>query len=275
MATNIEHSASSFARTGGGQHGLSFAKRGTKRLPGTAFVNVGKGERQISLAAGAVTAILGVARRDIPGMLMAAVGAGLVYRGVSGHCSVYDALGIDSRSESDARTHTQGVRVAESFLVDKPIDELYAFWRDLENLPTIMSHLESVNVIDERRSHWVAKAPKIVGGSVEWDAEIVEDRPNARIAWRSLPGADVDNLGAVDFSLAPGDRGTVVRVKLEYSPPAGRIGSWFAKLFGENPESQIREDLRNFKRVMEIGESLTTKGQSRGACVGGIGRLMS
>jgi len=138
-----------------------------------------------------------------------------------------------------------------------------------------MSHLETVEVLDERRSHWVARAPRIAGGSVEWDAEIVEERPNERIEWRSLPGSDVDNQGAVEFKRAPGDRGTAVRVAMEYAPPAGRIGSFFAKLFGENPEGQIREDLRSFKRVMEIGESITTKGQSRGACLGGIGRLLS
>ena len=261
----------SLARTNRNQLGIPDAKGQHVR----SRVNVGSVERQISLAAGAVAAVLGVARRDVPGLLMAALGAGLVYRGASGHCSVYDALRLDSRDDRDPATQTQGVRVAESFLVDKPVDELYRFWRDFENLPTIMSHLESVHILDDRRSHWVARAPKISGGSVEWDAEIVEDRSNERIRWRSLPGADVDNQGAVEFKRAPGDRGTVVRVEMEYAPPAGRIGSWFANLFGENPGSQIREDLRHFKRVMEIGESLTTKGQSRGACFGGIGRLMS
>jgi len=237
-------------------------------------VNVGNVERQISLTAGAVAAVFGVARRDVRGLLLAALGAGLVYRGASGHCSVYNALGIDARNTNVER-RPQGVQVVESFLVDKPVDELYTFWRDLENLPTIMSHLETVKVLDERRSHWVARAPRIAGGSVEWDAEIVEERPNERIEWRSLPESDVDNHGAVEFKRAPGDRGTIVRVTMEYAPPAGRMGSFFANLFGENPEGQIREDLRRFKRVMEIGESITTKGQSRGACLGGIGRLLS
>jgi uncharacterized membrane protein len=222
-----------------------------------------------------VAAVLGIARRDVPGLLMAALGAGLVYRGASGHCSVYDALGIDSRDKRSVKNQPQAVRVEESFLVDKPAEELYAFLHDLANLPTIMSHLESVKVLDDCRSHWVARAPKIAGGSVEWDAEIIEDRPNERIAWRSLAGSDVDNLGAIEFKRAPGERGTAVRVKMEYAPPAGLIGSLFARLFGENPESQIREDLRRFKRVMEIGENLTTDGQPRGSCFGGVGRLMS
>jgi uncharacterized membrane protein len=206
---------------------------------------------------------------------MAALGAGLLYRGASGHCSVYNALGVDSRTEHDTQEQAQAIQVTAAFLIDKPREELYGVWRDFENLPTIMSHLESVHVIDEKHSRWVAKAPKIAGGSVEWDAEIVEDRPSERIAWRSLPGADVDNRGSVEFTRAHGDRGSIVRVKLEYTPPAGRIGSWFAKLFGESPESEVREDLRRFKRKMEIGENLTTDGQPRGACFGGVGRWMS
>jgi len=271
MATASVTQQSSLNRTTDDQHGPTAAKNRSV----APRVNVGNAERQISLATGAVATILGLVRRDLPGLFMAALGAGLVYRGASGHCSVYGALGIDSRAEQEAKEQQQGVRVAKSFLVDRPINELYEFWRRFEDLPTIMSHLESVQVLDNKRSHWVARAPKIAGGSVEWDAEIVEDRPNERIAWRSLPGSGVENHGSVEFKRAPGDRGTIVRVELEYAPPAGRMGSLFARLSGENPETQIREDLRKFKRVMEIGESLTTEGQPRGACFGGVGRLVS
>jgi uncharacterized membrane protein len=272
MATSIGTNRLLLSRAGGGQRGLSTAKESRVATR----VNVGKAERQISLAAGVGSVAIGIGRRDLPGLLIAAIGAGLVYRGASGHCSVYDALGVDSRIKHDPDDHqAQPIRVTAAFLIDKPVEELYRFWRNLENLPTIMSHLESVRVTDEKHSHWIAKAPKIAGGSVEWDAEIVEDRPNERIAWRSLPDADVDNRGSVEFTRAHGDRGSVVRVKLDYSPPAGRVGSWLAKLFGESPESQIREDLRRFKRVMEIGENLTTEGQSRGSCFGGVGHLMS
>src|SRR5207249_522508 len=146
--------------------------------------------------------------------------------------------------------------------------ELYEYWRKLENLPSIMSHLKEVRAIDEKRSHWIAKAPSLAGGSVEWDAEIINDEPNALIAWRSLPGADVDNAGSVRFVPAPGDRGTEVKVVIDYIPPAGKVGSWVAKLFGEEPQQQIMEDLRKFKRVMETGEFATTKGQPRGSCDG-------
>jgi len=274
MATTAGNETASLTRIKRSQLGLLETKV-SKELPASSHVNVGKTERQVSLAAGAVAAVVGVARRDVPGLLLAALGAGLLYRGASGHCRVYERLGIDSRDEHAATELSRGVQVVESFLVDKPADELYAFWRKLEYLPAIMSHLESVRVIDERHSHWVARAPKIAGGSVAWDAEIVEDRPNERIVWRSLSGADVDHSGSVEFKKAPGDRGTAVRVKMDYTPPVGRIGSWFAKLLGENPESQIREDLRRFKRVMEVGENVVTEGQPRGSCFGRIGRLMS
>jgi uncharacterized membrane protein len=128
--------------------------------------------------------------------------------------------------------------------------------------------LKSVQVLSDGRSHWVAKAPSIIGGQVEWDAEITADEPSSKIAWRALPGGDVEHTGSIQFSRAPGDRGTKVRIDLEYQPPAGQIGRWVAKIFGEEPDQQIRDDLRNFKRMMEIGEVLTTIGQPKGTCTG-------
>jgi uncharacterized membrane protein len=226
--------------------------------------NVGQTERIVSLAAGSILALLGVGRRDALGLLIGGVGGGLLYRGATGHCHTYQALGIDT---ADGETRG-GIEVSESFLIDKSPEELYAYWRNFENLPQIMSHLESVEVMQDGRSHWVASAPAIVGGKVEWDAEITADDPYSRIEWRSLPGSIVEHRGSVRFRRAPGDRGTAVRVEMEYSPPAGRLGHWVAKLFGEAPDQQIREDLRNFKRVMEVGEVLTTAGQPRGNCTG-------
>jgi uncharacterized membrane protein len=240
--------------------------------------NVGDAERKVSITAGAIASAFGLARRDIPGLVIAAIGGGLIYRGATGHCHAYEAMGVDTAKDSyrtarsDLRQH--GVHVVETFTIDKPADELYQFWRNLENLPAFMSYLESVRVLDDRRSHWVATAPKIVGGSVEWDAEITEDQPNSRIAWHSLPESEIANRGSVEFKAAPGNRGTIVRVELEYNPPAGQVGAWLAKLFGNDPESLIREDLRNFKRIMEIGDILTIEGQPRGACAGGIGRIL-
>lgn len=237
-------------------------------------VNVGGQERFVSLASGALLALLGLGRRNKLGMLIAGVGAGLIYRGATGHCSVYNALGVDTANDPErTREHLEeaaahGLHVAQSLLINKTPEELYKFWRNFENLPKIMTQLESVHVIDERRSHWVTKAPRITGGKVEWDAEIIEDVPNARIAWRSLPGADVDNQGSVTFTRALGDRGTAVRIVMDYNPPAGRLGKWVASLFGKSPEQQVWKDLHDFKRFMEIGEIPTTAGQPRGTCAG-------
>jgi uncharacterized membrane protein len=144
------------------------------------------------------------------------------------------------------------IRTKRSVTVGKPVAEVYAFWREFENLPRFMRHLESVTVIDERRSHWVAKAP--AGKSVEWEAELIEDRKNELIAWRSVEGSQIYNAGTVRFQPAPGGRGTEVRVELEYDPPFGKLGAKVASLFREEPGQQVMDDLRHFKQVMEIGE---------------------
>jgi uncharacterized membrane protein len=142
--------------------------------------------------------------------------------------------------------------VHEVVTINRPAADLYPLWRNLSNLPRIMSHLESVEETGDRRSHWKATAP--AGAKVEWDAEIVEDRPNELIAWRSLPDAQVANSGSVRFVSAPGDRGTEVHVELRYDPPAGKLGKAVAKLFGEEPSQQIAGDLRRCKQVVETGE---------------------
>ncbi|TDB70562.1 SRPBCC family protein, partial [Micromonospora sp. KC721] len=146
--------------------------------------------------------------------------------------------------------------------VNRPASQAYRFWRDLENLPHVMAHLESVRAVDSRCSRWTARGP--AGQSVSWDAEIVEDRPDELIAWRSLPGAPVPNAGRVRFVPAPGDRGTEVRVELGYAPPAGQLGRAVAKLFGEEPEQQVRDDLRRFKQVLETGEVVRSDASPEG-----------
>ena len=165
-------------------------------------------------------------------------------------------LSRQPRTEANAGAETGIIRTKRSITVQRPVAEVYAFWRNLENLPRFMRHLESVTVTDERHSHWVAKAP--AGKKVEWDAEVVEERDNELIAWRSMPGADVFNAGTVRFMPAPGDRGTEVRVDLEYKPPLGKLGSKVAMLFREEPGQQVYDDLRHFKQVMEFGEVLVS-----------------
>jgi uncharacterized membrane protein len=235
-------------------------------------INVGQNERVVSVAAGVILALQGLSRGSIPGLLTAAVGGMLVYRGVSGHCNMYDKLGIDTAHDGEGMDEREiserGIHVEQSMLINKPAEELYRYWRNFENLPAIMTHLISVRVLEDRRSHWVAKAPRIAGGRVEWDAEITADEPNSVIGWRSLPGSEVDHVGQILFQKAMGDRGTEVHVFMDYVPPAGKLGHWVATLFGEAPARQMRDDLRNFKRMMETGEILTTVGQPRGTCTG-------
>ncbi len=228
-------------------------QNGKPNLPTTP--NIGETERLASLIGGpALTALgLGITRKNPLGLVLAAVGGELTYRGVTRHSPLYQALGINRSGEDGA------VRVEKTMSIGKSAEELYTFWRNFGNLPQFMEHLESVTVQGDKKSHWVAKAPG--GGTVEWDAEITEDIPNQKIAWKSLAGAQVENSGEVFFSPAPVGRGTEVKVVMDYKPPMGSAGVAIAKLTGEEPTQQVREDLRHFKMLMETGQIITTKGQ--------------
>ncbi|HXW05127.1 MAG TPA: SRPBCC family protein [Vicinamibacterales bacterium] len=153
---------------------------------------------------------------------------------------------------------SQDVRIERAITINRSIEEVYGFWRNLENLPRFMRHLESVQVLDAKRSRWRAKAP--AGMTVEWEAEIVAEREPEWISWRSLEGSRIRNSGSVRFARAPGARGTEVHVQLLYSPPAGTIGRSIAWLFGEEPDWQIRDDLRRFKQLLEVGEVAVSEG---------------
>ncbi len=171
----------------------------------------------------------------------------------------FAAVQLSRTGSREGRNRTGGdVRVEYVTTINRPIGEVYQAWKDFERFPAFMRHLEAVEVLSDRRSRWRAKAP--AGATVEWHAEIVEDRPGERLAWRSIEGSDVEHSGAVTFEHAPGARGTEVRAVLHYSPPAGTLGRVVAKLFGEEPEQQIREDLRRFKQIMEAGEITLSDG---------------
>ena len=211
-------------------------------------------ERWASLIGGGAMVLMGLKQGSLRGALTALAGGGLLYQGVTKQSTIQkaqEAIGIN-----------QVIKVEKTVTINKSADELYRFWHDFENLPRFMKHLKGVKVSDNKRSHWIANAP--LGSSVEWDADILEDRENEFISWASVEGADVDNSGFVRFSKAPGDRGTEVKVVIEYNPPGGVLASAIAKLFGEEPEQQIGDDLRRFKMLMEAGEIATTEGQSKG-----------
>jgi uncharacterized membrane protein len=214
--------------------------------------NVGDTERLLSGLAGGALAVFGFTGRG-PGLLSALVGGSLLWRGVTGHCACYRAMGINTGGPGGAASVPagHGVRVEESVVVNKPVAEVYRAWRKFDQLPRFMTHLKEVRDLGNGKSHWVAKAP--LGMTVEWDAEIVTERENELIGWKSLPGADVDTAGSVHFWPAPGTSGTKVTVILKYDPPAGKVGAAAARWLGGAPGQQVRDDLRRFKEMMEGG----------------------
>lgn len=218
--------------------------------------SLGETERWGSLITGGAMVLLGLRERSLRGALMALAGGSLAYHGATSQKSLQDKV-------TEATGLNQSIRVEKSATIaNKSPEELYRFWHNFENLPTFMKHLKSVTVIDAKRSHWVASAP--LDASVEWDADTINDQENQLIAWASVEGADVDNSGFVRFKPAPNNMGTEVKVVIEYNPPGGAVTAAIAKLFGENPEQQVGDDLRRFKMLMEAGEIATTEGQSRG-----------
>jgi uncharacterized membrane protein len=198
------------------------------RIPSTTEdgVNVGSGERVLSAVAGAAL-ILFAARRGRGARLLVPIAGSLILRGLTGRSGLNRAFGWNSARREQAASPVasvargEGIKVERSIIIERSADELYAFWRDLENLPRFMEHLESVTVLTPRRSRWTAHAP--AGTRVTWEAEIHNEIPNQLIAWRSLPGADVPNAGSVHFTPLAAETGTEVRVVLSYEPPAGRL----------------------------------------------------
>jgi len=166
-----------------------------------------------------------------------------------------------SRATSGAGAAERG-QVRQTITIGRPVEEVYQFWRNFENLPRFMSNLESVRVTGDRRSHWKAMAP--AGESVEWDAELVDDRPNELISWRSLPQSQIPNRGQVEFRPAPGNRGTEIQVDLQYEPPAGQIGQVVARLFGKEPGQQVPTDLRRLKQILEAGDIIRSDATIQG-----------
>ena len=165
-------------------------------------------------------------------------------------------------SQPELQDSAVSIQVKKSITINRSPEDLYKFWHEFQNLPRFMNDLESVQIIGEKRSHWIVKG--LVGKRIEWDAEITEDRPNEFIAWRSLEGSQVQNSGSVRFEPAQGKPGTVVRVEIEYRPPAGLLGATVAKFLGAEPKQQLHENLHRFRQLMETGEIITTEGQPAG-----------
>ncbi len=212
-------------------------------------------ERWASIISGGALVLGGLQQRSLRGVLMAVAGGGLAYQGAQKKSTLQqigEAVGVE-----------KAILVEKTVTINRPASELYSFWRQLDNLPQFMRHVKSVQVIDEDHSHWVVNAP--LDQRVEWDAVIVNDQPDHLIAWTSTDEAEVNHSGLVRFQPATGDRGTEVKVVMEYELPGGAMATAIAKLFGEAPEQQIGDDLNRFKQLMETGEIATTEGQPKGA----------
>ena len=179
----------------------------------------------------------------------------MLIAGAGAAAGIYGLTRILGGKHINTLPYGYGIKLKRAVTVNASPDQLYAFWRRLENLPVFFDNLVSVKVVDQKHSHWTLRVPG--GMTLSWDAELTVDRMGEMIGWRSLGGADLDNAGYVRFERATGGRGTVVRVALQYNPPAGKVGATLSTLLGEKPESQVEEALRKFKQVMETGEIAT------------------
>jgi uncharacterized membrane protein len=233
--------------------------------------DVGKTERLVSGLAGVALIALSLRKRRLRPILFP-LATGLIARALTGRGPARRALGGLTRREQRGSPvgrvgRGQGTRVEQSVTINRPVLEVYRFWRNFENLPRFMDHLEAVTVIDENRSHWVAKGP--AGTRVEWDAVIHNEMDDELIAWRSLPGSEINNAGSVHFTPSVDGANTVVRVVLSYEPPAGKLGAAVVKLLGEDPSKQIAEDLRRLKQVMDSGDAVTGSRSPRPSATAG------
>lgn len=242
---------------------MVLATKGPRRVPHAASKNVGDSERAVSAAVGGLLVASGVKKRGVGGLALALVGAELMRRGATGHCMLYESLGFDGRNRNgngaagmhrtDVRSAAatvnarKAIKIERSISIRKPARELYDFWRDFQNLPRVLDHIESVTDLGNGRSHWVARGPG--GTRIEWDSEIVNDIPGELIAWKTVGDPDVAHAGSVHFTETPAN--TEVRFVMDYEPPAGRLVDVAAKIMGESPDQKIQSDLKRLKMLFE------------------------
>jgi len=221
-------------------------------------VNVGTAERGVSVALGAaLIAFAAARRRPVSSLLLAAAGAFLAHRGVTGRCAVYEQLDMGTAEAGGEERLAPGAHedhsVEVAITIARSADEVYAFWRRVENFSLFMENIVSVTESGGGRSHWVARGP--AGETWEWDSEIIEDQPGELLVWRSLPGSEIHHHGAVRFLAAPAGRGTEARVGIEFLSPGGLAGRAIARLARRVPQHEIAEDLRRMKQILEAGET--------------------
>ncbi len=216
----------------------------TLRNISTQTVNVNDNERLLSVTLGTFFLTRGLKKVSVLNTLL---GGYLIYRGASGHCPVYSQVQRNKYTDKP-----EAVNIQTTLIVNKSRQEVYDFWRKLENLPLFMKHLKTVKEVDEKRSHWEASVPGNLT-TISWDAEIVKEEDGKLISWKSLPGATVENAGKVDFQDSLGGQGTELRVVITYRPPAGKVGSGIAWLLNPVFRKMIENDIVNFKQYIETG----------------------
>ncbi|TWR31262.1 DUF2892 domain-containing protein [Mucilaginibacter pallidiroseus] len=216
-------------------------------------INLSSAERTVSIATGvklALAGFKGIFKHPFSSIIKLGAGGYLLNRGITGHCDIYQRMGRNS-------TEPVNVNIRSSFFVDKPRQEVYNFWRKLDNLPLFMKHLKSVDLIDDTRSHWVLKLPADVA-AISWDAEIVKDEPGYMIGWSSLPDSMLDNAGKVRFQDSPDGEGTLIDITISYRPPAGGFGGSIAHILNPVFKNMVDTDVRNFKQYMDLSDSYVT-----------------
>ncbi len=223
-------------------------------------VNVGQSERWLSAVGGGALVFYGLKKRSWSSLALAVVGGAFIYRGATGRCPVYQVLEIDtSKKEEEVSEKSEAppdggwVNVEKSMLIQREPEVLYRFLQNVENLPRVLGHLESVRGKNHHRSHWIAKAAK--GIELDWEAEAINEKPNEEITWRAIEDGGIDNLISVHFEKAPNKEGTLVRFSLQYNPDQSLLGAAFARLFGESPEGLLEEALSQFKQIIETDPS--------------------
>ncbi|MBA4167956.1 MAG: DUF2892 domain-containing protein [Chitinophagaceae bacterium] len=213
--------------------------------------NVSNFERGLSIGIGALfiySSVKNFRKTPVRALFRSAIGAGLVFRGSSGNCPLYNKLQVDG-------TKTESVNIRTTFVVNKPRNEVYSAWRNLGTLPRFMKHLSNVSETSGTRSHWEAKIPEGSPVSISWDADIIRDEPGSLLSWRSLPGSTIENAGKIEFRDALGHQGTEVRVIISYRPPAGNIGGGVAKLLNPLFKKIVKQDILSFKDYIEFHHS--------------------
>jgi uncharacterized membrane protein len=237
-----------------------------KNERGIRVINIGETERLISIAIGIPVTIFGLTRGTLNQLLPTLLGGGLIFRGVTGHSFLYQALGVSRVEHSPAIAelpNNQGIQVKRAVTINASPEELYRYWRDFQNAPRFMENVESVQVTGDRRSHWVAKTP--LGTRIAWDTEITNDEPGRFIAWRRTRGPFLaPNEWSVRFEPKRGGRETVVRLEIEFRQFRGPIGTMLGNILGQIAQQVVRKDLERFKELTEAGEIPTTKGQPSG-----------